>query len=97
MNEKYLLQESDILIKNCKHTRKALRLFLHRHKILDESKCAICGVSDWNGKPLVLRIDHINGINNDNRIENLRWICANCDSQLDTFAGRNKHKCSHVV
>lgn len=55
-----------------------------------EYKCAICGQgSVWNGKPLGLTLDHINGINNDNRIENLRWVCPNCDRQLDTYAGRN--------
>lgn len=52
--------------------------------------CAICGLSPlWNGKPLVLRLDHINGVRDDNRLTNLRFICPNCDSQTDTFCGRN--------
>lgn len=52
--------------------------------------CAICGLGPiWNGNPLNFRLDHINGINNDHRLENLRWICPNCNSQLPTFAGRN--------
>lgn len=56
-------------------------------------KCGICGLdSVWNEKPLVLRLDHINGQNKDNRIENLRWLCPNCDSQQDTFAGKNRTK-----
>ena len=43
-------------------------------------------------------LDHINGINNDHRLENLRMLCPNCNSQQDTFAGRNvsdrkKYKC----
>ena len=38
---------------------------------------------------LTLQLDHINGINNDNRKENLRFLCPNCHSQTDTFAGRN--------
>ena len=33
-------------------------------------------------------INHINGINNDNRIENLRFLCSNCDSQLPTYKNR---------
>ena len=54
-------------------------------------KCSICGLEPfWNGKSLVLTLDHINGIHNDNRLENLRWVCPNCDRQLDTFAGKNK-------
>jgi hypothetical protein len=34
-------------------------------------------------------LDHINGVPNDNRLENLRFLCPNCNSQTDTFAGRN--------
>ena len=44
----------------------------------------------WNGKPLVLILDHINGNAEDNRYENLRFVCPNCNSQLPTFTGRNK-------
>lgn len=56
-----------------------------------ETRCQICGLGDeWNYQPLVLRFDHINGVRNDMRIENLRLICPNCDSQLPTFAGRNR-------
>ena len=52
--------------------------------------CAICGQKpEWNGKPLTLILDHINGYNHDNRLENLRWVCPNCNMQLDTTGGRN--------
>jgi len=52
--------------------------------------CALCeNPGKWRGQPLVLRIDHINGVNNDHRIENLRLLCPNCDSQLPTYCGRN--------
>lgn len=57
-----------------------------------EYKCAICGLEPfWNGKELVLTLDHINGVNNDHRLENLRWICPNCDRQLPTY-GTKRHK-----
>ena len=36
-----------------------------------------------------LILDHINGVHNDNRIENLRIVCPNCNAGLDTFAGKN--------
>lgn len=59
-------------------------------KISNYTHCKICGISNvWNGNELTMILDHINGDNHDNRIENLRWICPNCDSQLPTFAGRN--------
>lgn len=62
-------------------------------------KCDICtGEPTWNGQPLVLILDHINGIFNDNRLINLRFMCPNCNSQQDTFAGKNKtHKKSSLV
>lgn len=56
------------------------------------NKCDICGCEPiHNGKPLVFVLDHINGDASDNRRENLRMICPNCDSQLDTFKSKNKH------
>jgi hypothetical protein len=51
--------------------------------------CAICGLGpEWNGRLLALHLDHVNGVFNDNRLENLRLLCPNCHSQTDTFAGR---------
>lgn len=60
---------------------------------LMEEECDICDQeSKWEGKKLVLILDHINGINNDHRLENLRLLCPNCNSQTETFAGRNKKR-----
>jgi hypothetical protein len=52
------------------------------------------GVLTWMNKPVVLQLDHINGINNDNRVENLRFLCALCHAQTSTFCGKNnkRHK-----
>ena len=55
-----------------------------------EYKCSVCGQEPiWQNKPLTLILDHINGINNDDRLENLRWVCPNCNYQLDTTNGKN--------
>ena len=55
--------------------------------------CVECGITDtWNDKPIVLHLDHINGVNNDHRLENLRLLCPNCHSQTDTYCGKNKTK-----
>ena len=55
-------------------------------------KCAFCGISEWRGKALTLHLDHINGIRNDHRLENLRMLCPNCHSQTATYGGRNKKR-----
>jgi len=44
----------------------------------------------WNNKPFKPILDHVNGNNSDNRVKNLRFLCPNCDSQLDTRGGGNK-------
>lgn len=76
---------------NCKHNRNCLRRFIIKNNILPY-RCEICGNSEWNGKTLSLEIDHINGINNDNRLENLRFLCPNCHSQTTTYGSRNQQK-----
>jgi len=54
-------------------------------------ECSICGQEPfWNGKELTLILDHINGVHTDDRLENLRWVCPNCNYQLDTTNGKNK-------
>jgi hypothetical protein len=80
---------SQLLVKNGK---LGLRGHIKKQLIqvgLLKNKCSICGLTDWQKKPIVCRIDHINGKNNDYRISNLRIVCPNCDSQLPTFSGRN--------
>jgi Zn finger protein HypA/HybF involved in hydrogenase expression len=73
------------------HSRNLKKKILQYELI--EYKCSGCDLEDeWNGKPLNLQIDHINGISNDNRIENLRFLCPNCHSQTETYAGKNKTK-----
>jgi len=52
-------------------------------------RCAICGITEWQGQPISLILDHINGNANDNRLDNLRLVCGNCDMQLPTYKGKN--------
>jgi Zn finger protein HypA/HybF involved in hydrogenase expression len=64
-------------------------------------ECAACknenftthdGVLMWNKKEIVLQLEHINGVNTDNRLENLTFLCPNCHAQTSTFCGMNGKK-----
>lgn len=86
--KKYNLDE--ILVKDSTYKNiSRLKERLLRENLL-EYKCSICGISEWQGKSISLQLDHINGVNNDHRLENLRLLCPNCHSQTETYAGRNK-------
>ena len=79
------------MTENSTYSRNHLKKRLIKNGIL-ENKCDICGLlPEWQEQKLVMVLDHINGIRNDNRKENLRLLCPNCNSQQSTFAGkRNK-------
>lgn len=83
------VKKEDILKENCKHQRIVLRRYVIKNNLIPY-KCAICGCTEWQGKTLSLELDHINGINNDNRLENLRFLCPNCHSQTSTYGSRNQ-------
>lgn len=82
-----------ILVKNSTYNRCHLKKRLIKEKII-KYICSECNLNPeklWNNKILILVLDHKNGISNDNRKNNLRFLCPNCNSQTDTFAGKNKH------
>ena len=59
-------------------------------------QCAICGGAGvWLDLPLALVLDHVDGDPTNNRRENLRLVCPNCDSQLATYKSRNRGKGRH--
>lgn len=92
--KKYPLDE--ILVVNSKFSHKQRLVYKLLEEKLIEHKCNMCRICPvWQEKTLVLQLDHINGTNNDNRIENLRLLCPNCHSQTDTYGGKNifRHKC----
>src|SRR3954454_17827968 len=56
---------------------------------LKQPRCELCGQDEtWRGRPMALILDHINGVPNDNRLENLRIVCPNCAATFDTHCGR---------
>ena len=81
--------DKEIFIKNSPVGQTVLRKHYKDGKY-SKYECSICGLKPfWNGKELSLTLDHINGNNKDDRLENLRWVCPNCDRQLDTFGTKN--------
>lgn len=92
-------KDADIFVFHSTTVRSNVRIRLIQNKIIPYV-CAICKTTpEWLGKPLSLHLDHINGISNDHRIENLRFLCPNCHSQTETYCGRNtkRIKLSPVV
>lgn len=62
---------------------------------LKTHKCENCGRVKWMNNKIPLEVDHINGISNDHRIENLRLLCPNCHALTPTWRGRNR-KCNKI-
>ena len=57
---------------------------------LKQRRCEMCGQGErWNGSRMSLILDHVNGVRDDNRLENLRIVCPNCNATLDTHCGRS--------
>lgn len=79
------MELESILIENSTYSNSStLKKRLYREG-LKTPKCENCGIEKWLEKELSLELDHINGINTDNRINNLRILCPNCHSQTETF------------
>lgn len=80
----------DILMgKHPQYPTGKLKRRILKEKIF-ENVCSICGIIEWNGFPLVLHLDHIDGNSHNHLLENLRLVCPNCHSQTDTWCGKNK-------
>jgi predicted RNA-binding Zn-ribbon protein involved in translation (DUF1610 family) len=91
------ISSCEILVKDSCHSRSMAKRRIIKDSLFDHTLCSECGKENiWREKPLIMVLDHINGISNDHRIENLRFLCPDCNSQMPTFAGRSnkvKHFC----
>lgn len=72
---------------NIKAERSTLRNYLAEQK---GYCCSICTIVDWNGKPITLQVDHIDGDASNNIFTNLRLLCPNCHTQQDNWGAKNK-------
>ena len=85
---------NEILVENSTYTNNtSLKNKLIKHGLIKYS-CKECGIKEWNKNKIVLELNHINGINTDNRITNLELLCPNCHSQTKNFRGKNINKSS---
>ena len=81
-DEEVFCEDSNLI--NNSHLRKRL------HRKGWGNKCSNCGLTEWLGEEITLHLDHINGIRNDNRLENLRFLCPNCHQQTETWGKGNE-------
>lgn len=78
----------DVLVEGSRYSRWRLKQRLYEAG-LKNPLCELCGQGDvWRGKRLGLILDHVNGVRDDNRLDNLRIVCPNCAATLDTHCGR---------
>ena len=83
-------ENDEVFIENSNYPRHRLKERILKQKLIpyECSDCSNEGI--WNEKILILQLEHMNGKNNDHRIENLCFLCPNCHSQTDTYAARNR-------
>lgn len=83
-----------IFVKNSTYSPRSVRKYCRKYELIPYH-CARCPVDNiWNDKPLCLQLDHIDGVNNNQELKNLRWLCPNCHSQTETFGVKNHKKFS---
>lgn len=93
--EKYQLEE--VFVKNSSITQKVLRGYVERHHVISY-KCSVCGCDGhWQNGTISLELDHIDGDNTNNEIENLRYLCPNCHALTNTYRGKNKNIQTNIV
>ena len=86
--EKYKIEE--VFTKNSKITQKVLRGYVERHKLIPYL-CSNCGCDgNWQNGKIALELDHIDGDNTNNTLDNLRYLCPNCHALTSTYRGLNK-------
>ncbi len=80
----------DVLVEGSGYTRKSLKKRLFEAGLKSRA-CELCGQGEiWRGQRMSLILDHINGVHDDNRLENLRIVCPNCAATLPTHCSRNR-------
>ncbi len=82
---------AEILVENSTFSTSALNLRLRREGVKKEM-CERCGLTEWLGERVPLELEHINGVSNDHRLENLLMLCPNCHALTPTWRRRKNVK-----
>jgi hypothetical protein len=77
----------ELFVENSKCARSKLKARIIQENLIPYT-CLRCNTNEWQGETLSLHLDHINGVRDDNRLENLRFLCPNCHSLTDTYCGK---------
>lgn len=97
---KFLISREDTIKYFCENSimdRQSIKKYILRYNLI-KYICSVCGQKPfWNSKKLILVLDHKNGIRNDHRMDNLRFVCPNCNSQLPTTCRSRKVKIKEVI
>lgn len=87
------LEDNLVFVKDGKHNLSTARI---KQRLLEsgklEKKCYNCENTTWLSKEIPLELEHKNGNNTDNQIENLTLLCPNCHALTGTYRGKNKMK-----
>ena len=78
-----------IIMKETNNYKKTYLLHIHGNQ------CQKCGITEWNNKPIVMELEHIDGNSDNNSLENLTLLCPNCHSQTPTYKNRNQGNGRH--
>ena len=83
------ISDQDLFVENSPY-KCSWRLREHYKRTTGKHYCEKCGLNSWQGQPIPLEIHHINGVNTDNRLENLILLCPNCHALTNNYRGRAK-------
>lgn len=96
ITEQLRLRDENVFVENCPFAVQGPRLTKRLLKAGWPYRCSQCHLTKWQGETLTLHLDHINGINNDNRFENLRFLCPNCHQQTETWGKKGSRKLRRI-
>lgn len=63
-----------------------------------DNTCQGCGLKgEWNGKPITLQLEHLDGNSRNNAESNLSLLCPNCHTQTEFYGSKNKGRGRHAL